>query len=118
MRMLADLRKAHKMTQRQVAEATGKSVAYIHMLETGQRSASAGLVTDLAALFGVSERDLFGAGSFDDAEAKAIAGLARTRRDAELHAQVVDIVASLAMLDRNQIASVSDFVDFLKSRGR
>lgn len=56
---LKELREEKKMTQKQVAKATNKTIRYISMIEQGLRNPSDLLKEDLAKLYKVSIAQIF-----------------------------------------------------------
>jgi transcriptional regulator with XRE-family HTH domain len=62
-RRIAQLRKARKLTQEQLAEAVGRSVEFISLVERGVNAPSVAGLADFAKALRVEVRDLF---TFDD----------------------------------------------------
>ena len=55
---LRQLRREHKQTQAEMAEALGVSTAYVNLLENNQRSLSVKMLMALSDAYGVDWRDL------------------------------------------------------------
>jgi transcriptional regulator with XRE-family HTH domain len=84
-RTVGEIRKAKRLTQRQVADRAGLTVNYLSLLETGQRGASVDVINQLADALGVpSEFILFlaGNGKVKSGGSKELAGLMKATKDA------------------------------------
>ena len=58
-RRIAELRRARKLTQEQLAEAVGRSVEFISLVERGVNAPSVAGLADFARVLKVEVRDLF-----------------------------------------------------------
>lgn len=96
------LRKAKGWSQDALAHETGKSVEMINRLERGRVGPSFETLDDLARVFDVEVRDLFGIGPF----------AARTGRDDAL----VGLIERVSGLDPEDLAWVDDLVRIALSR--
>ncbi len=90
------LRKSKGWSQEVLAQATGKSVEMINRLERGRVGPSFETLADLARVFEVDVRDLFGIGPF----------AARTGRDDAL----IGLIERVSGLDAEDLAWVDDLV--------
>jgi transcriptional regulator with XRE-family HTH domain len=62
-RRIAELRRARKLTQEQLAEAVGRSVEFISLVERGVNAPSVAGLADFARVLRVEVRELF---TFED----------------------------------------------------
>jgi transcriptional regulator with XRE-family HTH domain len=58
-RRIAELRRARKLTQEQLAEAVGRSIEFISLVERGVNAPSVAGLADFARVLKVEVRDLF-----------------------------------------------------------
>jgi transcriptional regulator with XRE-family HTH domain len=58
-RRIAELRRARKLTQEQLAEAVGCSVEFISLVERGVNAPAVAGLADFAKVLGVEVRELF-----------------------------------------------------------
>jgi len=58
-RRISELRRSRKLTQEQLAEAVGRSVEFISLVERGINSPSVASLADFAKALNVEVRDLF-----------------------------------------------------------
>ena len=91
---LRQLRREHRQTQAEMAEALGVSTAYVNLLENNQRSLSVTMLMSLSDAYGVDWRDLI-----KDEGSTLLADLRNTVQDPIFEATLPDLQELRAAID-------------------
>ncbi len=91
---LRQLRRQHKQTQAEMAEALGISVSYVNLLENNQRSLSVQVLMNLSDVYGVDWRDII-----KDEESTLLADIRSAVRDPLFDGDAPDLQELRAAID-------------------